>query len=435
VRNELTNSALLQRRLAVTPRGAPTLADFFVGKAKNSEVWDIEGRRYIDFAGGVGVLNTGHLHPRVCEAVKAQNENFSHMCYTVAPYEQYVAVAEKLTSLAPIRGAKKACFLTTGVEAVENAIKIARAATGRPAVIAFAAGFHGRTLLGMALTGKMAPYKMGFGPFPSEIFHVPFPSHGVSVAQSLNAIEQLFATSVESSRVAALIIEPVQGEGGFNIAPPEFLVALRALCDRHGIVFVADEIQAGFARTGKWFAIEHSRVEPDLITVAKSLAGGYPLSAVVGKTALMDAPEPGGLGGTYAGNPIGLAAARAVIEVIENERLLERSTRLGNELTSVLKDLQRQFPQITDVRGLGSMIAAEFGKAGHGPVAFDAVTAKAVQREAMQRGLILLTCGVGANAVRFLYPLTIENDVFAEAMDILRESVRVACDMRFGEPH
>jgi len=435
VRNQLTNATLMQRRLAVTPRGAPTLADFFVRRAKNSEVWDVEGRRYIDFSGGVGVLNTGHSHPRVIDAVKAQIESFSHSCYTVAPYENYVAVAEKLSTLVPFRGAKKAVFLTTGVEAVENAIKIARAATRRSAVVAFTAGFHGRTMMGMALTGKMAPYKLGFGPFPSEVFHVPFPSHGISVTQSLDAIDQLFATSVEPSRVAALIIEPVQGEGGFNVAPVEFLAALRALCDAHGIVLIADEIQAGFARTGKWLAIEHSRVEPDLITLAKSLAGGYPLSAVVGKAALMDAPEPGGLGGTYAGSPVGLAAARAVIDIIEDEDLLGRSRELGAMLTGVLKDLQRQFPHIVDVRGLGSMVAAEFGKPGQGPVAFDAATAKAVQREAMARNLILLTCGTGGSAIRFLYPLTIEDDVFAEAMDILRESVRVACTARAGEPH
>ena len=424
MRNELTNTSLSKRRLAVTPRGAPTLANFFVARARNSELWDVEGRRYIDFAGGVGVLNTGHLHPRISEAVKTQIESFSHTCYTVAPYENYVAVAEKLTSLAPIPGAKKAIFLTTGVEAVENAIKIARSATGRSGVIAFTSGFHGRTMFGMALTGKMTPYKLGFGPFPPEIFHVPFPSHGVSAAQSLDAIDQLFATSVEPHRVAALIVEPVQGEGGFNVAPTEFLMALRKLCDAHGIVLIADEIQAGFGRTGKWFAIEHSGVEPDLITLAKSLAGGYPLSAVVGKAKLMDAPEPGGLGGTYAGSPVGLAAARAVIGVIENEGLLDRSYELGGRLATVLRELQRENPKIIDVRGLGSMIAAEFGTLGKRGLVLDGATAKAVQHEAMERGLILLTCGVASSAICFLYPLTIEDSVFAEAMEILTESFR-----------
>jgi 4-aminobutyrate aminotransferase len=420
------NKALNERRLAITPRGAPTLSEFFAVRAKNSEIWDGDGRRYIDFSGGVGVLNTGHLHPRVTAAVHAQTERFSHTCYTVAPYEIYLTVAEKLASRTPIKGAKKAVFLTTGVEAVENAIKVARAATKRSAVIAFSAAFHGRTLLGMALTGKVAPYKLGFGPFPPEVFHVPFPSHGISVEQSLHALNQLFKITVEPGRVAALIIEPVQGEGGFHVSPKHFLVALRAFCDEHGIVFIVDEIQSGFGRTGTWCAIEHSGVEPDLVTFAKSLAGGYPLSAVVGKAALMDAPEPGGLGGTYAGNPIGLAAADAVIDVIEREGLLARSKMLGEKLMGELKDIQRETPRLADVRGLGSMVAAEFNKPGSGLFAFDAAFAKRVQQEAMARGLILLTCGDGANVIRFLYPLTIENAIFDEALTILRASVRAA---------
>jgi 4-aminobutyrate aminotransferase len=364
------SAALHERWLAITPRGAPTLAEFFAVRAKNSEIWDADGRRYIDFAGGVGVLNTGHLHPHVTAAVQAQIEKFSHTCYTVAPYEIYVTAAEKLAARTPIGEAKKAVFLTTGVEAIENAVKIARAATKRSALIAFSAAFHGRTLLGMALTGKITPYKVGFGPFPAEIFHVPFPSNGISVEQSLRALNQLFRVTVEPARVAALIVEPVQGEGGFHVAPNNFLVALRALCDEHGIIFIADEIQSGFGRTGTWCAIEHSGVEPDLVTFAKSLAGGYPLSAVVGKAALMDAPEPGGLGGTYAGSPIGLAAAGAVIEVIEQEGLLTRSKVLGEKLTAELKDVQRETPELVDVRGLGSMIAGEFNHPGGGPFAF-----------------------------------------------------------------
>jgi 4-aminobutyrate aminotransferase len=278
----------------------------------------------------------------------------------------------------------------------------------------------------MALTGKITPYKVGFGPFSAEVFHVPFPAHGISVEQSLQALHQLFKVTVEPARIAALIVEPVQGEGGFHVAPKNFLIAVRAVCNEHGIIFIADEIQSGFGRTGTWCAIEHSGVEPDLVTFAKSLAGGYPLSAVVGKAALMDAPEPGGLGGTYAGNPIGLAAAGAVIEVIEREALLARSKSLGEKLTAELKTIQRETPELVDVRGLGSMVAGEFNNPGGGPFAFNAAFAKRVQREAMARGLILLTCGEGANVIRFLYPLTIEDAVFDEGLDILRASISAA---------
>ncbi|CAG2143338.1 4-aminobutyrate--2-oxoglutarate transaminase [Cupriavidus numazuensis] len=424
--NESSNAALHARRLAATPRGTPALADFFVSRARNAELWDVHGRRFIDFAGGVGVLNTGHVHPEVTRAAQRQIETFSHTCYSIVPYEGYVRLAERLNALAPIRGAKKTAFFTTGAEAVENAVKVARAHTGRSGVIAFTGGFHGRTMLGMALTGKIAPYKIGFGPFPPEIFHVPFPSHGVSVEQALAALDQLFKCSIEPSRVAAIIVEPVQGEGGFNVAPDALMRQLRQTCDQHGIVLIADEVQAGFGRTGRWFSVEHSGVEPDLITVAKSLAGGYPLSGLIGKAAIMDKAEPGGLGGTYAGNPVSIAAALAVIDVIERDGLLARADALGARLVSRLEALQREIPAIAEVRGRGSMIAAEFCTPGAGPTAFEAAYAKRVQQLAMARGLILLLCGPGGSAIRFLYPLTIEDSTFYEALDILDTCIREA---------
>lgn len=420
---KITNADLHQRRLAATPRGVAVFADFFASRARNAELWDVQERRFIDFAGGIGVLNTGHLHPKVTAAVRAQLECFSHTCYQVVPYEGYVTLAEKLNEIAPIDGAAKTAFFSTGAEAVENAIKVARAATGRSAVIAFSGAFHGRTMMGMALTGKVAPYKLGFGPFPAEIFHVPFPSPGTSVDDSLAAIEALFKSDIDPARVAAIILEPVQGEGGFHVAPAELLRRLRALCDQHGILLIADEIQSGFGRTGRWFAVEHSGVCPDLITVAKSLAGGYPLSALIGKAAVMDGAAPGGLGGTYAGNPLALAASHAVIEVMHEEKLLERSAALGARLVAHLDALRQRVPQLAGVRGLGSMVAAEFcedGSAMHRP---DAAFAKRVQQAALDSGLILLTCGAGGNVVRFLYPLTIEDAVFAEALAIIERAI------------
>ncbi|AUF98948.1 4-aminobutyrate--2-oxoglutarate transaminase [Pseudomonas sp. 02C 26] len=419
------NASLEARRSAVVPRGAPTITGRFVHSAKNAVIHDVEGRRLIDFAGGIGVLNTGHLHPHVQAAAQAQLTQFAHTCYTVAPYESYVQLAERLVERTPISGAKKALLVTTGVEAVENAVKIARAATGRSALIAFGAAFHGRTLLGMALTAKVAPYKDGFGPFPAEVYHVPFPTGSVTAEASIAAIEDLFSYDVPANRVAAIIIEPVQGEGGFNVASPAFMQALRALCDAHGILLIADEIQSGFARTGKWFAVEHAGVEPDLMTMAKSLAGGFPLAAVVGRAALMDAPVPGGLGGTYAGNPVSIAAANAVIDVIEGEGLLERSALLGERLRTHLHGIEN-LPELAEVRGLGSMIAADFRSttpAGQKP---NADFAKAVQKHALDLGLILLTCGQAGSAIRFLYPLTIEDEVFAEALAILTQALRMA---------
>ncbi|AXE29271.1 4-aminobutyrate--2-oxoglutarate transaminase [Chromobacterium phragmitis] len=420
----MSQQQLMQRKSDATPRGVGVMCGFFADRAKNAEVWDTEGRRYIDFAGGIGVLNTGHLHPKVEAAVAEQLSRFSHTCYQVVPYESYISLAEKLNQLTPGSHAKKTALFTTGAEAVENAVKIARAATGRPGVIAFGGAFHGRTLMGMALTGKVAPYKLGFGPFPSDVYHAPYPNalHGVSVQDSLAGLEKLFKFDIDPARVAAIIYEPVQGEGGFYAAPAEWVKALRALCDRHGILLIADEVQTGFARTGKLLASEHFDAVPDLITMAKSLAGGFPLSAVTGRAEVMDAPAPGGLGGTYAGNPLALAAAHAVLDVIESEKLNERAQRLGDALKEKLNGLKSAVPQIAEVRGLGAMIAVEFNQPGsHTP---DPDFAKKVQQHALANGLILLTCGLYANVVRFLFPLTIEDDIFAEALGKLEAALK-----------
>jgi 4-aminobutyrate aminotransferase len=420
------NASLQTRKNAATPRGVGVMCDFYAARAQNAELWDVEGRRFIDFAAGIAVCNTGHRHPKIVDAIRAQLDCFTHTAYQIVPYESYVSLAEKIAARAPISGAKKAAFFTTGAEAVENAVKIARAATGRPGVIAFTGGFHGRTLMGMALTGKVAPYKIGFGPFPSDVYHAPFPNelHGVSVADSLRAIEHLFKADIESRRVAAIIFEPVQGEGGFVPAPAAFVQGLRKICDEHGILLIADEVQTGFARTGKLFAMEHHGVSPDLMTIAKSLAGGMPLSGVVGRAEIMDAAAPGGLGGTYAGNPLAVAAAHAVLDIIDEEKLCERALTLGNTLKAKLEALKADVPHIADIRGPGAMIAAEFCTPGtHEP---DAAFAKRVQTRALERGLLLLVCGVYSNVVRFLFPLTIQDNVFDEALAILEESIKEA---------
>lgn len=415
----VSNQALHERRLAATPRGIGVMANFFIERALNSEVWDVEGRRYIDFAGGIAVLNTGHRHPKVVAAVEAQLQKFTHTCYQVLPYESYVTLAERINKLTPGNHAKKTCFFSSGAEAVENAIKIARASTGRPGVIAFSGAFHGRTMMGCALTGKVAPYKVGFGPFPAEIYHVPFPVdvHGVGIEDSLHALHSLFKADIDPKRVAAIIIEPVQGEGGFYVTPPALMSALRKECDEHGMLLIYDEVQTGFGRTGKMFAAEHYDVIPDIITMAKSMAGGTTLSAVSGNAEVMDGPAPGGLGGTYAGNPLAIAAAHAVIDIIEEEQLVARANYLGDKLTRRLKSAQAKTPALKEVRGLGSMIAAEFFDPKTGEPATDAM--KRVQAAALEEGLILLSCGIYMNALRFLYPLTIQDAVFDEALDIL----------------
>lgn len=416
-----TNADWHARRLAATPRGVAVMGDFFIDHAKNSEFWDIEGRRFIDFAGGIAVLNTGHCHPKIQAAISAQLARFTHSCYQVVPYTEYVHLAERILEISPIDGPKKVAFFSTGAEAIENAIKIARSATGRGGVIAFGGAFHGRSLFAVSLTGKVQPYKAGFGPFPPEIYHLPFPCHCASLDETKHAMEQLFKCDIEPSRVAAIVFEPVQGEGGFNVIQKAAVEWLRALCDQHGIVLIADEVQSGFARTGKMFAMEHFGVSPDLITMAKSMAGGTTLSAVVGKTAIMDAPSPGGLGGTYAGNPLAVAAAHAVLDVMADEHLVDRANVLGARLVERLKILQHSDKTISDVRGLGAMIACEFVHPETG--APDADRTKQVQQAALKKGLLLLTCGVYGNVIRFLFPLTIQDAVFDEAMVILDEVV------------
>lgn len=420
------NASLQDRRLAATPRGVGVMAGFYIDRAQNAEVWDVEGKRYIDFAGGIAVLNTGHRHPALVAAIEEQLKRFTHTCYQVLPYESYVSLAERINALAPGDHAKKTAFFSSGAEAVENAVKIARSSTGRAGIIAFSGGFHGRTMMGCALTGKVVPYKVGFGPFPSEVYHLPFPMevHGVTVEDSLHALETLFKADIEPSRVAAIIIEPVQGEGGFYIAPPELLRGLRKVCDEHGILLIFDEVQTGFGRTGKLFATEHYDVLPDIMTMAKSMAGGMTLSAVCGRAEVMDAPAPGGLGGTYAGNPLAIAASHAVIDVMEKEKLVERSNLLGEKLMARLKAAQATVPALKEIRGLGSMVAAEFFDPTTGAPSPDAV--KRVQQAALEEGLILLTCGVYANVIRFLYPLTTEDAVFDEALAILDRALAKA---------
>lgn len=422
----ISNLDLHERRLAATPRGIGVMANFFIDRALNSEVWDVEGKRYIDFAGGIAVLNTGHRHPKMIAAIEEQLQRFTHTCYQVLPYESYVTLAERINKLTPGSHAKKTAFFSSGAEAVENAVKIARASTNRPGIIAFSGAFHGRTMMGCALTGKVVPYKVGFGPFPAEIYHLPFPIdlHGVSVEDSINALHTLFKSDIDPKRVAAIIIEPVQGEGGFYAAPPALMQALRKECDEHGILLIYDEVQTGFGRTGKLFAAEHYDVMPDIMVMAKSLAGGMTLSAVCGKAEVMDGPAPGGLGGTYAGNPLAIAAAHAVIDIIENEKLVERANYLGEKLTKRLKAAQTVTPCLKEVRGLGSMIAAEFFDPATDEPSMDAV--KRVQQAALAEGLILLTCGVYANAIRFLYPLTIQDSVFDEALDIIDRALAKA---------
>ncbi|HSC97755.1 MAG TPA: 4-aminobutyrate--2-oxoglutarate transaminase [Casimicrobiaceae bacterium] len=422
------NTELQGRKEQATARGVGVLTQVYAARAENAEIWDVEGRRYIDFAGGIGVLNTGHRHPKVMAAVEAQLAKFTHTCWQVMPYPGYVELAERLNSLTPGTFAKKTSFFSTGAEAIENSVKIARAATGRSGVIAFSGAFHGRTMLAMTLTGKVTPYKTGFGPFPPEIYHAPFPSdlHGTSVDDAIAGINRLLKADIDPARVAAIIIEPVQGEGGFYVAPPELLRRLRELCDEHNMLLIADEIQTGFARTGRWFAIEHAGVDPDIIVTAKSLAGGFPLSAVTGRADVMDAAAPGGLGGTYAGNPVAIAAALAVIDVIESEGLVERANRLGDGIRRTLEELQIAHPQLAEVRGLGAMVGVEFADPTTGQP--DAAFAKRVQAKALDAGLLLLTCGIHFNVIRFLMPLTIPDAVFDEALQILTQAIRDAAE-------
>lgn len=414
----MNNQELQNRKNNVIARGQGNVYPVYVERALNSEVWDVEGKRYIDFGTGIAVCNTGHSHPKVIAAVKAQVDKFSHTCVMVNPYEVAVKLAEKLTTLAPGNSDKKAIFVSTGAEAVENCIKIARAKTKRRGVIAFNGGFHGRTNMTMALTGKITPYKNLFGPFPGDIFHAPFPmpAHGVTVKHSLKAIENLFKVDIAPTDVAAIIVEPVQGEGGFYTAPAEFLQALRKLCDDHGIMLIADEIQTGFGRTGKMFSFEHAGVEADLMTMAKGIAGGFPIAAVVGKSEVMDAPLPGGLGGTYGGSPVACAAALAVLEIIAEEGLVERANKIGEVFNQRLTAIQQAYPDlILEVRNQGAMIAVELVENGDAEQPNTTLT-QAIIANAADAGLILLACGFYGNVIRFLPALTIDDNTLEEGL-------------------
>lgn len=418
----MNNQSLMDRRNNAVPRGVATATPLFVKRAKNAEIWDVEDNRYIDFAAGIAVVNTGHCNPAVTQAVTEQINQFSHTAFQVAGYENYITLAERLNALAPIEDAKT-ILMTTGAEALENAVKIARHYTKRSGVIAFHGGFHGRTLLTMGMTGKIAPYKEGFGPFPGDIYHVPFPVpyQGIDTAYSLRQLEKLFKTDISPSSVAAIVIEPIQGEGGFYAAPPELMQKLRALCDEHGIVLVFDEVQTGFGRTGKTFASEHFDVQPDIITVAKALAGGYPLSGIIGKSDIMDSPAPGGLGGTYGGSPVGCAAALAVLDELESKNLNASAEEIGGRLYQALVDIKTRQPwlPVNHIRHKGAMIAFDFVTGEEPEPSLIAPFVKACR----DNGLILLPCGQFGNAIRLLPPLTVESDILDEAIEIIEKSL------------
>ncbi|MBA1189025.1 4-aminobutyrate--2-oxoglutarate transaminase [Pseudomonas entomophila] len=417
-----TNESLMQRRVNAVPRGVGQIHPIFVDTAENATVIDVEGREFIDFAGGIAVLNTGHLHPKVVAAVQKQLTKVSHTCFQVLAYEPYVELCEKINAKVPGDFAKKTLLVTSGSEAVENAVKIARAATGRAGVIAFTGGYHGRTMMTLGLTGKVVPYSAGMGLMPGGVFRAQFPNelHGVSIDESIASIERIFKNDAEPRDIAAIIIEPVQGEGGFITAPKAFMQRLRALCDQHGILLIADEVQTGAGRTGTFFAMEQMGVTPDLTTFAKSIAGGFPLAGVCGKAEYMDAIAPGGLGGTYAGSPIACAAALAVIEVFEEENLLERSKAVGERLIAGLRQIQDKHPIIGDVRGLGSMIAVEVFDA-KGSLTPNAAAVSQVVAKAREKGLILLSCGTYGNVLRILVPLTAPDEQLDKGLAIIEE--------------
>jgi 4-aminobutyrate aminotransferase len=418
-----TNAEIDARRIKATPRGVGIGFPIYAERAQNAELWDVEGRRYIDFGSGIAVLNTGHRHPKLVAAIAAQLERFTHTAYQVVPYESTVELAEKLNALTPGTHAKKTAFFTTGAEAVENAIKIARAHTKRSGVIALGGGFHGRTMMGLALTGKVAPYKAGFGPFPASVYHVPMPIdlHGVSVDDALKAIQQLFKADIEPEQVAAIIVEPIQGEGGFYVVPKAFMVALRALCDKHGIMLIADEIQTGFARTGTMFAMEHYGVVPDIMTLAKSLAGGMPLSAVCGRAEVMDAPAPGGLGGTYAANPLAVASALAVLDVIADEGLQANALRVGEQLRRGFGELATRHEIIGDVRGLGLFVGVELVRDRKTLEPAPAQTTYITQR-LKERGVLVSIDGPLNNVLKIKPPLVFSGAdaaFFVETLDLV----------------
>ena len=422
-----------QQKLSVSARaqhvsnGVAVAHPITVSRAAGAYLWDDQGKKYLDFVGGIGVLNVGHNHPRVVEAVRKQLDTFSHICFQVAAYDQYTDLAAKLNNLVGGPEHYKSVFLTTGAEAVENAIKIARGYTNRPGVIAFRGGFHGRTLMGMTLTGMSQPYRQNFGPYAPDIYHTPYPNdyRGITTEKALVALQEVFDTQIAADRVAAIIIEPVQGDGGFIAAPVEFMRALRKKTEELGIVLICDEIQTGFGRTGKMFGFEHAGIQPDLVTVAKSLAGGLPISGVVGRARIMDAPQPGGLGGTYGGNPLGCAAALEVIKIFESENLTERSRAIGAQLLEGFKQLEGRFNSIGHVRAIGAMAAVEFvsNRDSKEP---DAAMAQRVIDAAREEGLLLIKCGVYRNVVRFICPLVITEQDVAKALGMFERALVAA---------
>jgi 4-aminobutyrate aminotransferase/(S)-3-amino-2-methylpropionate transaminase len=415
---------ILARKALVVADPLAVYLPIVAAEGRGSTLTDLDGNTFLDFAGGVGCLNVGHAHPRVVEAVQEQAARFLHTDFTMVPYEVYVTLAERLLAVAPFSGPAKAAFFNAGTEAVENAVKFARAYTKRPAVIAFEGGFHGRTLMSLTLTSKTVPYKAGFGPFAPEVYRVPFPNEyrGISAAHALAALEQAFHTQVARETVAAIVMEPVQGEGGFIVPPREFVTGVREICDREGIVFVVDEVQTGFGRTGRMFAIEHFGVEPDLMTLAKSIAAGLPLSGVLGKAEIMDAPAANAVGGTYVGNPVAQAAALAVLDVFEDEGLVERARRIGETIRGRMTGWQERFPLIGDARGLGAMLAIELVR---DPASKEPAPelASSVTEEAARRGLLLLKAGVHSNCIRVLCPLVITDSELDEALGIWDEAL------------
>jgi 4-aminobutyrate aminotransferase/(S)-3-amino-2-methylpropionate transaminase len=414
---------LLKLRDQHIPRGMSNAHPIFAVRGEGARLWDVDGHEYIDFVGGIGVLNVGHNHPLVVQAVKAQLEQLTHTCFQVAMYEPYVRLAEKMNHATPGDFAKKTIFFTSGAEATENAVKIARAYTNRPAIIAFNNSFHGRTLMGMSLTGKSRPYKQNFGPFAPEVYHTPYPYlyRGWTTERALDSLRELLETEVAPDRVAAVIIEPVIGEGGFMPAPPEFLQELRKLTQQHGMLLIDDEIQAGFGRTGRLFAIEHSGVMPDLIAFAKSIGGGVPISGVTGRAEVMDAPEPGGLGGTFGGNLLACAAGLAVFQIFETEGLLERSVQLGQRLWDAFGELQSRHPQIGDIRGIGPMIAMELVTDPVTKEPMPEITHQIVEA-ARIRGLLLLKAGLYSNVIRCLVPLVATDKDLEEGLRALESA-------------
>jgi 4-aminobutyrate aminotransferase/(S)-3-amino-2-methylpropionate transaminase len=427
LRTEIPGSrsrAILERKERVVADPLSIYLPVVAAEGHGSTLTDVDGNTFIDFAGGVGCLNVGHAHPRVVDAVQEQAARFLHTDFTMVPYEVYVTLAERLLAVSPFRGPAKTAFFNAGTEAVENAVKFARAYTRRPAVIAFDGAFHGRTLLSLTLTSKTHPYKAGLGPFAPEVYRVPFPYEyrGVSSADALAALERAFATQVARETVAAIILEPVQGEGGFVVAPPEFVEGVREICTREGIVMIVDEVQTGFGRTGRMFAIEHYGIEPDLMTVAKSIAAGLPLSGVLGKAAIMDAPGESAVGGTYVGNPVAQAAALAVLDVFEEEELVERAARIGETIRGRMTSWQERHPQIGDVRGLGAMLALELVR-DPGTKEPAPELASRVAEECARRGLLILKAGVHSNCLRVLCPLVITDGELSEALDAWEDAL------------